>query len=251
MGFRLQITGAETIQLDENMIRTAETELFTPEDSRARASKSLSTIVVTGKLYAAAESNETMKLFNWAHVPAESKDAYRDVMLTVIFAGKTFRQVHLSKGFVVDYQESYEDTEGFGTFRLVVRQKTDLVDQVTAGRHGGLGLQKALGGIGSAVGQSLGGINQPDIMAAMRPTGCFGSLGQTPDTGKIMGEIAKQTAEVEAMKQVSKVSPLTGQITQTAAMVDTAMRQMPKVPTAEEIVKRETNKVSMGDFIRN
>ena len=121
MGFRLQITGAEQISLDENMIRTAETELFTPEDSRARASKSLSTIVVTGKLYAAEEGNETMKLFNWAHVPAESEDAYRDVMLTVVFGGNTFRQVHLSKAFVVDYQESYEDTEGFGTFRLVVR----------------------------------------------------------------------------------------------------------------------------------
>ena len=249
MGFRMQITGAETIQLDENMIRTAETELFTPEESRARASKSLSTIVVTGKLYAEAEGNETMKLFNWAHVPAESKDAYRDVTLTVIFAGKTFRQVHLSKGFVVDYQERYEDTEGFGTFRLVVRQKTDVVDQVTAGGHSGL--QKALGGIGSAVGRSLGGFQQPDILSAMRPTGCFGSLGQTPNTGKIMGEIAKQTAEAEAIKQVSKASPLTGQIAQTTAMVDTAMGKLPKVPTTEEIMKHETSKINMGDFIRN
>ena len=191
MGFRLQVNGAESIALDENMIRTAETEMFTPADSRARASKCLSTIVVTGKLYAAAEGNETMKLFNWAHCPAESPDAYRDVVLTVVFAGNTFRQVHLSKAFVVDYQESYEDTEGFGTFRLVIRQKTDLVDKVTAGAVSGLG---ALGGaLGGAMG-SLGTTAGIPLAAG----GCFGP-GQKMNTGKIMGEIARQTAEADAL----------------------------------------------------
>ena len=224
MGFRLQITGAEQISLDENMIRTAETELFTPEDSRARASKSLSTIVVTGKLYAAEEGNETMKLFNWAHVPAESEDAYRDVMLTVVFGGNTFRQVHLSKAFVVDYQESYEDTEGFGTFRLVVRQKTDLVDKVTSGAASPLGSFATVGG------------------------GFGGALSSTAvNPGKIMGEIAKQAAQVEAVKQAGKISPLAGQITQTAATAAATVQQ--SAGKSAGILNGNNTGMNMDDFI--
>lgn len=224
MGFRLQITGAEQISLDENMIRTAETELFTPEDSRARASKSLSTIVVTGKLYAAEEGNETMKLFNWAHVPAESEDAYRDVMLTVVFGGNTFRQVHLSKAFVVDYQESYEDTEGFGTFRLVVRQKTDLVDKVTAGAASPIGSFATVGG------------------------GFGGALSSTAvNPGKIMGEIAKQAAQVEAVKQAGKISPLAGQITQAAATAAAMVQQ--SAGKSAGILNGNNTGMNMDDFI--
>lgn len=224
MGFRLQITGAEQISLDENMIRTAETELFTPEDSRARASKSLSTIVVTGKLYAAEEGNETMKLFNWAHVPAESEDAYRDVMLTVVFGGNTFRQVHLSKAFVVDYQESYEDTEGFGTFRLVVRQKTDLVDKVTSGAASPLGSFATVGG------------------------GFGGALSSTAvNPGKIMGEIAKQAAQVEAVKQAGKISPLAGQITQAAATAAATVQQ--SAGKSAGILNGNNTGMNMDDFI--
>ncbi|BAL82519.1 hypothetical protein SELR_08110 [Selenomonas ruminantium subsp. lactilytica TAM6421] len=250
MGFRLQVTGADTISLDENMIRTAETELYTPEDSRARASKSLSTIVVTGKLYAAAEGNETMKLFNWAHVPAESEQAYRDVMLTVVFAGKTFRQVHLSKAFVVDYKESYEDTEGFGTFRLVVRQKTDLVDKVTAGSTGAGGAFAAVGGgfggaLGSAMGGAVSGMGGNIISAAMPQNGCFGDIGNVTSSGQIMGQIAKQAAQVEVIKQAEKISPLAGQAAQITTMAGNAVQQAQK--QAQKVVTNGT--MNIDDFI--
>ena len=246
MGFRLQVTGADTISLDENMIRTAETELYTPEDSRARASKSLSTIVVTGKLYAAAEGNETMKLFNWAHVPAESEQAYRDVMLTVVFAGKTFRQVHLSKAFVVDYKESYEDTEGFGTFRLVVRQKTDLVDKVTAGSTGAGGAFAAVGGgFSGALGSAMGG---NIISAAIPQNGCFGdigTIGNAGNSGQIMGQIAKQAAQVEVIKQAEKISPMAGQVAQVTTMAGNAVQQAQK--QAQKVVTNGT--MNIDDFI--
>lgn len=242
MGFRLQVNGAESIALDENMIRTAETEMFTPADSRARASKCLSTIVVTGKLYAAAEGNETMKLFNWAHCPAESPDAYRDVVLTVVFAGNTFRQVHLSKAFVVDYQESYEDTEGFGTFRLVIRQKTDLVDKVTAGAVSGLG---ALGGaLGGAMGGAMGSLGNT-AGVPLATGGCFGP-GQKMNTGKIMGEIVRQTAEAEVIKHAAKASPIAGQITQAAAAT-AEIQQAAKKP--QEMLQAKNRKMNMDDFI--
>lgn len=244
MGFRLQVNGAETISLDENMIRTAETELFTPEDSRARASKSLSTIVVTGKLYAAKEGNETMKLFNWAHVPAESADAYRDVLLTVVFAGNTFRQVHLSKAFVVDYRESYEDTEGFGTFRLVVRQKTDLVDKVTAGNNGG-GLGGAFGGALSGAGSQIAATAVPTVAGGFMGSAA-GGLG---NPGMIMGEIAKQAAQAEVVKQAAQISPLAGQITQAATAATANIQQMAKKMTPGEVVNMKNAKMNMDDFI--
>ncbi|SFT34718.1 hypothetical protein SAMN02910356_00158 [Selenomonas sp. GACV-9] len=239
MGFRLQVSGAETIALDENMIRTAQTEMSTPADSRARASKCLSTIVVTGKLYAATEGNETMKLFNWAHCPAESADAYRDAVLTVVFAGNTFRQVHLSKAFVVDYQESYEDTEGFGTFRLVIRQKTDLVDKVTAGDASGLG-----GVFGGALGSAIGGLGAASV-GKMAAGGCFGS-GRTANTGKIMGEIARQTAETEVVRQAAKASPIVGQVTQAAGAAVSVQQAAKK---SEEMLHVKSSRMNMDDFI--
>ena len=248
MGFRLQVTGADTISLDENMIRTAETELYTPEDSRARASKSLSTIVVTGKLYAAAEGNETMKLFNWAHVPAESEQAYRDVMLTVVFAGKTFRQVHLSKAFVVDYKESYEDTEGFGTFRLVVRQKTDLVDKVTAGNTGAGGAFAAIGGgFGGALGSAMSDMGGNIITAAMPQNGCFGDIGNVTNSGQIMGQIAKQAAQVEVIKQAEKISPIAGQAAQVTTMAGNAVQQAQK--QAAKVLTPGNATMNIDDFI--
>ena len=39
--------------------------------------------------------------------------------------------MHFPNAFVVDYQESYGDTEGIGEFTLVIRQKKDKFELTT------------------------------------------------------------------------------------------------------------------------
>jgi hypothetical protein len=45
--------------------------------------------------------------------------------------------VHFPNAFVVDYTEDYFDTEGVGTFKLVIRQKKDKFELCTI--EGGYG----------------------------------------------------------------------------------------------------------------
>ena len=73
-----------------------------------------------------------MKLFDWPLVPAQSADAYRDVIVKVISASQTFREIHLPNAFIVDYSERYADNTGVGEFALILRQRADLIPLVKA-----------------------------------------------------------------------------------------------------------------------
>ena len=75
--------------------------------------------------------------------------------------------------------------------------------------------------------------------------GCFGP-GQKMNTGKIMGEIARQTAEAEVVKHAAKASPIAGQITQAAAAT-AEIQQAAKKP--QEMLQGKNRKMNMDDFI--
>ena len=69
-------------------------------------------------------------LTNWAMVPVEQADCYRNVVVKSVAAGQVIRQYTFTNAFVVDYQETYGDTEGVGTFELVIKQKKDKVQKI-------------------------------------------------------------------------------------------------------------------------
>jgi hypothetical protein len=140
MGFRVKIEGAETIDLSIESVETVKLTTDTPEDSNARSKDVGSTMVISGKILTAVDGDpfdSTRKMGTWSLVPAEKADCYRKVTVEVISADQIIRKITYPNAFVVDYKETFGDTEGIGTFELVVRQKKDKLSTVTI--EGGYG----------------------------------------------------------------------------------------------------------------
>lgn len=129
MGFRIKIEGGtETIALGLESITQVKFETDTPNDSNARSTDVGMALAISGKILTAVDGDEadaTLKLAQWSLVPAEKADCYRKVTVEVIAAEQVVREILLTNAFVVDFKESYGDTEGVGTFKLLVRQKKD------------------------------------------------------------------------------------------------------------------------------
>ncbi|TVX95085.1 membrane-associated protease 1 [Cohnella terricola] len=128
MGFTLKVEGSETIELGLDNIQTVTYDTDTPNDSNARSTDVGATLRITGKILTATDgdkSDDTMKLALWSLVPAEKADCYRKLTVEVISADQVVRQICFPNAFVVDYTETYGDTEGVGSFSLYVKQKKD------------------------------------------------------------------------------------------------------------------------------
>lgn len=138
MGFRLNVSGAEPIYLDEKVITRQEYKTETPLDSDARSTDVYCTLIVEGKIIpsvGSAEAESAINLAKWSKVPAERSDSYRSLTLETIAAGQTVRKLSLPQAFVIDYIENFGDDTGVGNFTLIVRQKKDQTAsvQITGG----------------------------------------------------------------------------------------------------------------------
>lgn len=134
MGFRVKIEGAETIDLSIESVETVKFSTDTPQDTNARSKDVGSTMIITGKILTAVDGDpfdSTRKMGTWSLVPAEKADCYRKITVEVISADQVIRKITYPNAFVVDYEEHFGDTEGIGTFRLMVRQKKDKLSTVT------------------------------------------------------------------------------------------------------------------------
>ncbi|MBU2701301.1 hypothetical protein Ga0466249_002415 [Sporomusaceae bacterium BoRhaA] len=138
MGFKLSVEGSDKIKLGVDVIRSVHVEVGTPSDSRAKSTDVAATMWVTGKIIS-TESTGTLKLFDWSLVPAQSSDAYRNVIVEVIANDLVVRRIPFSNAFVIDYNERFIDSTGVGEFALVLRQKADQLHQVKP--TGGLALE--------------------------------------------------------------------------------------------------------------
>ena len=133
MWFKVKIEGAESIDLNIESILTVEFKTDTPNDSNARSTDLGTTLEITGKILTPVDgeaADNTIKLAQWSLVPAEKADCYRNIMVDVISASQVVRQITLPNAYVVDYNESYGDEEGVGTFKLLVKQKKDKTKNV-------------------------------------------------------------------------------------------------------------------------
>lgn len=130
MGFIVKVGG---ISLGVETVQTVDFEVDTPKDSNAKTTDMGVTMTITGKVLTILDdgTEETVDLALWSMVPAEKSDCYRTVTVDVIAAGQVVRNYELKNAFVVEYDEVYGDTEGVGTFKLVVRQKKDKLKDVT------------------------------------------------------------------------------------------------------------------------
>lgn len=130
MGFIVKVGGTS---LGVETVKTVDFEVDTPRDSNAKTTDMGVTMTITGKVLTMLDdgTEETVDLALWSMVPAEKADCYRTVTVDVIAAGQVVRNYELKNAFVVEYDEVYGDTEGVGTFTLVVRQKKDKLKDVT------------------------------------------------------------------------------------------------------------------------
>ena len=134
MGFTLKVEGATTIDLGTTSVTGVKFRTDIPMDSNARSTDLGSTVEITGKILTAVDGDpfdSTRQLGLWALVPAEKSDCYRKVSIEVIAASQVVRKYTYPNAFVVDYKEQYGDTEGVGTFTLIIKQKKDKMAQVS------------------------------------------------------------------------------------------------------------------------
>ncbi len=133
MGFKVKIEAKETIQLGLETVQTVVFDTDTPNDSNARSTDLGMGMTITGKIRAnvAGIADESVKLPTWALVPAEDAKCYGKVTVEVISGGKVVREIVFDTAYVVSYTETFGDESGVGTFKLVVRQKKDMNQNVT------------------------------------------------------------------------------------------------------------------------
>ncbi|MBR3469899.1 MAG: membrane-associated protease 1 [Lachnospiraceae bacterium] len=125
------VTVGNNITLGAETVKTVEFIAETPQDSNARTTDLGVTMKITGKILTVLDegSENTVELATWAMVPVEQADCYRSVTVKSVAAGQVVRQYILPTAFVVDYTETYGDTEGVGTFELTIKQKKDKVQK--------------------------------------------------------------------------------------------------------------------------
>lgn len=128
------------IELEEESTRQIIFKVEIPQDSRARTKDVGVTMIVKGKILpdtasAGNAADSTAKLMEWSIVPAEKKEAYRGVTVKVKSGGVVTRQYELPNAFIVDYFETFANSEGVGEFTLTLKQmKNKLADvKVTGG----------------------------------------------------------------------------------------------------------------------
>lgn len=128
------------IELEEESTRQIIFKVEIPQDSRARTKDVGVTMTVKGKILpdtanAGNAADSTAKLMEWSIVPAEKKEAYRSVTIKVKSGGIVTRQYEMPNAFIVDYFETFANSEGVGEFTLIIKQmKNKLADvKVTGG----------------------------------------------------------------------------------------------------------------------
>jgi hypothetical protein len=134
MGFLLRVEGSEKIELGIDNIQHVVYNTSSPDDSNAKSTDVGATMHISGKIITALDgedADDTRKLALWSRVPAQKADCYRKVTLEVISAQQVVRSICFPHAFVVDYNETYDDITGVGTFNLYIKQKKDKTELAT------------------------------------------------------------------------------------------------------------------------
>lgn len=133
MGFRLKVTGGKDIEMNETILTAVNFISETPENSNARSTDLGVILKIVGRInfsLGAQLADATVDVANWALMPSDQADCYRNVQIQVVSGGQIVRQYTYPNAFVMDYMEDLNDEEGVGTWVLLLKQKKDLTDKV-------------------------------------------------------------------------------------------------------------------------
>jgi len=93
--------------------------VYPPDDYDIRRNYPRNSMVISGIIDI---GEGTVGLYKWALIPGTNKECYKDVTVEHFYAGQLVSKVKFSKAFVVDYSESYSNSEGVGYFTIYLRQ---------------------------------------------------------------------------------------------------------------------------------
>ena len=133
MGFRLKVTGGKDVEFNEGIITAVNFLAETPNATNARSTDLGVVMKISGRInfsLGAEVEDSTVELANWALMPSDQANCYRNVQVQVVSGGQIVRQYTYPNAFVMDYMEDLNDEEGVGTFNLLLKQKKDLTDKV-------------------------------------------------------------------------------------------------------------------------
>ena len=95
MGIRLNIVGADIINLGEENITECTYTTETQNEANARSTDIANILIIKGKIYTAIGgeiADDSMKIAEWASVRAENPDAYRKVTIEVFSISRIVRK---------------------------------------------------------------------------------------------------------------------------------------------------------------
>lgn len=133
MGFRVKITGGKNVEFDEGIITAVDFISDTPDTANARSTDLGVVLSIKGRInfsLGAETEDSTVELANWALMPSDQADCYRNVQVQIVSGGQIVRQYTYPNAFVMGYTENLDDDEGVGSFELLLKQKKDLTAKV-------------------------------------------------------------------------------------------------------------------------
>lgn len=133
MGFRVKITGGKNVEFDEGTITSVNFISDTPDTANARSTDLGVVLNIKGRInfsLGAEQEDSTVELANWALMPSDQSDCYRNVQVQIVSGGQIVRQYTYPNAFVMGYTENLDDDEGVGSFEILLKQKKDLTAKV-------------------------------------------------------------------------------------------------------------------------
>lgn len=133
MSLRVTVEGQESFEIAKECVKKVIYKTDIPLDSDARTKDVGSTMEISGKILTATDGDpfdSTRQLDLWSMVPAEDAACYRKVTVEVIAGGIVERKYCFPNAFVINHKENFGNTDGVGTFKLVIKQKKDKMSQI-------------------------------------------------------------------------------------------------------------------------
>jgi len=134
MSLKVTIEGQGSFEIAKECVKKVIYKTDIPLDSNARTKDVGSTLEISGKILTAVDGDpfdSTRQMGLWSMVPAEDSACYRKVTVEIIQAGIVERKYYFPNAFVVNYNEDFGDSDGVGTFSLVIKQKKDKIAGIT------------------------------------------------------------------------------------------------------------------------
>lgn len=128
MSLRVTVDGASSFEVAKECTKKVVYRTDIPLDSDARTKDVGCTLEISGKILTAVDgdpADSTRQMGLWSMVPAENSACYRKVTVEIIQGGIVERKYTFPNAFVVNYKEDFGNSDGVGTFSLVVKQKKD------------------------------------------------------------------------------------------------------------------------------